>query len=809
MKADDPLDDLSDSALDGEDIDWAEPGAGVDPDVLRGFKDMARIARFSRDLQRSPGPSSSIATPSGPQPWGSLLLLEPLGAGARGEVWRAWDATLQRQVALKFLQTSHPKADGASWSELLAEARALARVRHRGVVTVYGIAEHGGLAGMWMECLEGGTLARELDRSGRMPAQRVAFLGLELCSALEALESAGVVHRDIKPSNIVLEGDGRAVLTDFGLGWRPALDESHAVKSSGTPIFMAPEVLAGGAPSPSSDVYALGVTLWWALAGRVPFESKTLRQLRDEAARGPARRLRELVPDAPEALASAIEWAMSPSDIDRPRSAGALASRLRAATGDLDAHSAGAARSPQVASIAVLPFVNRSASAEDEYFSDGLADELLNVLSKIKGLRVSARASSFRFRGQGTPPADIGRALRVARILDGTVRRIGNRVRISVQLVDVSDGQPLWSETYNRTLEDIFAVQDDIAACVVKELRGTLLGDEAEAVRNVSDEIADAAKGRASVPEAHRLYLIGRHFARRLNRGDMSRGVVYLREAIALDPKFALAWAELGGTLSRAANKNLLPEEGGIEEGRRIVLRALAIEPDLGEAHARLASIQMFHDWNWSEADRSYARALERMPGDVVALTGSGVLAMILGRIEDAIALHSRVVQLDPLSGSAHSNLGLTLLRAGVPQEAETSFRKALELEPERYLTRALLARTLVDLGRGEEALAEAAREPDRGERLYMQAIVHHLLDGRAESDAALHGLIEAFGDSYQFQIAETYALRGEPDQAFAWLERAFERRDAGVSEAQCSINLRSIHGDPRWAQFLQKMGFH
>jgi serine/threonine protein kinase/Tol biopolymer transport system component len=314
----------------GDEVDdWEvlQSSADLDQGTASALKDLERIAAFSRDLQRTGTMPDGAPHESSPAPerWGHLMLLERVGAGAQGEVWRAWDATLQRQVALKFLQTEG--IGRTATSRLVAEARALARVRHPNVVGVYGVAEHDGRAGMWMEWIEGLTLAREIERRGGLPPREVARIGLDLCSALEALEAAGLVHRDVKPANIVLETGGRVALTDFGLGWRPAL-EGVKGSSSGTPLFMAPELLRGGEPSPRTDLYALGVTLWWALAGRPPFTSRKMEEILEEAARGPAQPLREARKGTPEALVNAIEWGMKPQESERPPSAAQLRERL-------------------------------------------------------------------------------------------------------------------------------------------------------------------------------------------------------------------------------------------------------------------------------------------------------------------------------------------------------------------------------------------------------------------------------------------------------------------------------------------------
>ncbi len=345
MSADDPIDKVTGSISDGDPVDWtlAESGDEADRARVEALRDVERIAEVHRVLHRSPAQAVSgredraaSRGPAGTATWGDLTLLELARAGASGEVWRAWDGWLQREVALKFLQVARSSAPGGvSDSALLEEARALARVRHPGVVAVHGIAEHDGRVGMWMEFLEGSTLAAEIERRGALPPREVARLGLELCRALEAVESAGVVHRDIKPANIMLEATGRVVLTDFGLGRRWEFADP-AWRASGTPIFMSPGGLAGEPATPRTDIYALGVTLRWALTGRPPFASRTFEELRVEAKRGPANSLATERPDAPPALIAAIDRAMAPNSEARFAGAAPMASALESVLEEME-----------------------------------------------------------------------------------------------------------------------------------------------------------------------------------------------------------------------------------------------------------------------------------------------------------------------------------------------------------------------------------------------------------------------------------------------------------------------------------------
>ncbi|MDE2359794.1 MAG: TIR domain-containing protein [Betaproteobacteria bacterium] len=462
-----------------------------------------------------------------------------------------------------------------------------------------------------------------------------------------------------------------------------------------------------------------------------------------------------------------------------------------------------------VSSIAVLPFVNRSHDEEDEYFSDGLADELLNVMTKIRGLRVAARSSAFTFKGKGATVAEVGRALNVATVLEGSVRKSGNRMRISVQLVKVADGYHLWSQSYDRTLEDIFAVQDDIAQAVVTELRTTLLGEAADAKidRQVTVQVAAAMKGRATDPEAHRLYLQARHLVDRHTREDTAKAIGYLKQALALDPDFALAWAELGRAYGNEAGSGWAPVAEGHARARKTVARALALEPDLAEAHAQMGFIQMQQDWDWRGAEVSMHRALELAPGDAVMLRGAGMLAMNLGRLDEAIALYHQALAQDPLSAAAYHNLGLALYAADRLAEAEAALGQVLELAPQQPIARALLSLVLLAQGRGEEALAEVLREPEELARLWASAVIHHTAGRREESEAALEALIAKYQVEAACQVAEVYAMRGQADRAVDWLERAYVQRDAGLAEMKPDPLFRSLHTDPRWGTFLRKMG--
>jgi tetratricopeptide (TPR) repeat protein len=376
--------------------------------------------------------------------------------------------------------------------------------------------------------------------------------------------------------------------------------------------------------------------------------------------------------------------------------------------------------------------------------------------------------------------------------------------------VKVSDGYHLWSETYDRTLEDIFAVQDDIAQSVVKELRSTLLGEEANSGANdeVKAEVARAGRGRGLSTEAHRLALQGRHMIERLTRDDVMRGIEYLRECLQLDPDNAVAWTDLSRAHLIAAGHGWESIGEGVAAARKGAERALTIEPDMSEGHAVLGRIRLYFDWDWKGAKASYRRAMELAPGNAAGRHGAGILAQNEGRIEEALDLYRRAVEQDPLSAAAYQRLGMTCLTAGRLADAEAALRKSLELAPQRIVAHSSLAFLLFAQGRLDEAREEAEREREETYRLLALTAICRAQGRLEESNVALRTLVETGSAHAAFQIAEAHAACDDVNAAFEWLERAHAQRDPGLAEIKGSRLLVPLHDDPRWNAFLKKMGF-
>ncbi len=463
-------------------------------------------------------------------------------------------------------------------------------------------------------------------------------------------------------------------------------------------------------------------------------------------------------------------------------------------------------------SIAVLAFANRSASADDEYFSDGLADELLNVLARIKGLRVAARTSAFSFKGKSDDIAAIGQKLNVATVLEGSVRKSGNRVRISVQLVKVDDGFQMWGETYDRTLDDIFAVQDDIAQAVVTELRSTLMVEkprQADEIKVIA-EIARAANDRSENSEAQRLFLQGRYLLGRKSEAELMRSIDYFKQAVALDPHFALAWAWLAQAYCDAGGWGTEPLHEAYANANAAASQALALAPDLVQAHTAMASFQIGYQWDWASATATIQRALQLAPYNAEVLTVATKLQFCLGRLVEAEAYGLRAVAVDPLNAGSYRMLAMVCWAADKFDDAVLHMRHSLALAPEAVASRHVMSNILVAQGHFDEALTEAMLEKTEWARLTSLTSIHWAMNtetSRAESDNALAQLVDKHGGHSAIQIAASYAMRGDADAAFMWLERAYAQRDGGTVYIKVVSFYHPVKGDARFLSFLQKMG--
>ena len=446
-----------------------------------------------------------------------------------------------------------------------------------------------------------------------------------------------------------------------------------------------------------------------------------------------------------------------------------------------------------VASIAVLPFVNMSGDADNEYFSDGLSEELLNLLAKIPEMRVAARTSSFSFKDRPEiKVAEIARELNVAHVLEGSVRRSGDQIRITAQLIDAETGFHLWSETYDRELENIFATQDEIAANVTDALKVTLLGS----VPNV----------RETDPRAYELFLEGQYVGHRSDLDALRRSIDLYEQALAIDPLYAPAWAELANNYFWFASYGGMPVEEGRSKAYAAVDAALKIDPRNAKAIFTRGTIKTSFDFQIVDGRRDYARAVELAPGNSDILHGVGIGLYISGRYEDALLQINAVLELDPLQPRLVNFKGQTMWSLGRYDDALEAFNKVLKMSPEYPGGHRRIAGVLLRKGEYQEGLETAQKELDEGYRLTAVAEAHSKLGNSAASDAALQELIEKHSEHMAAQIAEVYGYQRKSDETFMWLERAYESKDPGVVSILGSREHRFLHDDPRWLPFLEKI---
>ncbi len=772
-------------------------------------------------------------------------IVEKLGAGGMGEVYLAEDKKLGRRVALKVLPPEMA-TDRERLERFRREARIVATLNHPNIVTIFAVEEAEGMHFLTMELVEGETL-NGLIHPGGLEKEPFLEVAEQLVAALVAAHKQGVVHRDLKPANIMIGADGRTKILDFGLAQlrleapsqvdMTASTELMATQEGrvlGTFAYMSPEQARGEELDARTDLFSLGVILYELATGPRPFPGESPAEVMAgllESEPTPSSKINSRVSQELERIILKCLKKERDRRYQSARELGAdldglkgRSSRRRMGLVTVLAASVAAlivavqiGRSPRVesaptverptaaapetapTSVAVLPFADVSPEKDQEYFTDGLTEELLNVLGRVEGLRVAARTSSFSFKGKTPEIAEVGAKLNVSTILEGSVRKAGNRVRITIQLVNVEDGFHLWSQNYDRQLDDIFAVQDDIARSVAEALKGELgLGGETA-----------LASGGTNI-EAYNAYLQGRYFSARFTEENLKRALSYYEEALTLDANYAPAWTGTADAYFKlAASLGGVPYDEGIAMARRAVERALELDEGLAEAHAVLGAIRRAYDWDWAGAEASFKRALALEPNNAAVLLEASALASTVGHFDEALALGRRAIELDPLNPMAYQSLVVPALSAGLLDESTAALEKALVLAPERAVAHMMLGLVYLRQSRPEEALREMQRETNLGFQLTGLSMAHHALGHAQEADTTLDALIEGFGDAASaYQIAEVYAYRGEADLAFEWLERAYQQRDAGLGRLlKGDPFLVSLEDDPRHAALLEKMG--
>ncbi len=746
---------------------------------------------------------------------GPYEIVAPLGAGGMGEVWRARDSRLGREVALKVVPAALA-SDPDRLARFEREARTVAALNHPNIVTLFSVEEASGVRFLTMELVEGVTID-SLITPGGLPWDRVLAIAIPLADALVAAHAKGVVHRDLKPANVMLSDEGRVKVLDFGLarstvaeaGPGSALDAtmtsplSTAGQVLGTVPYMAPEQVRGEVVDARTDLFAFGVLLYELASGIRPFTGASNADVGSAILRDTPAALSKVRPDTPRSMSLLVVRCLEKDRVQRFQAAADVRAELELVrlSGPPDGTSMpatpvsdSAAEGP---SIAVLPFVNMSRDEENEYFSDGLSEELLNVLAGVRGLRVAARTSSFYFKGKSPTIAEVGGALNVSTVLEGSVRKSGNRVRITAQLIKVSDGYHLWSQTYDRTLEDIFAVQDEVARAVVAALPGEMLGS--------GSGIANFKGTRNSA--AYDAYLEGRFFWNKRTEADMRKAIAFFEQAIALDPEFAEAYVGLADAYHTMPYYSLTQTGEVYPLARVAVDRALALKPGLGAAHSTLGYALMIN-WQWAESDVAFRRALELDPDDATAHKWYTDLLLMLGRSNAALREIRRAIELDPLSASIWTILGEWYWFEGQHDQAMSHYRKALELQPTLPLALELAARLCWQRDDMEQYLALRARLEAISTRVSVPTAEVREAYARGGREAVLRAqLAGPVARLLPSDRALWHAELGDMDAAFRDLDEAYEQREIRLPYAMYFADFARVWKDPRFAALKKRMG--
>ncbi len=737
----------------------------------------------------------------------SYEILEKLGEGGMGVVFRARDTRLNRVVALKFLPPRLVATDLQA-ARFEQEARAIAALSHPHIATLHDIREDGGERFLVLEFLAGGTLKSKLravrQAGQRLPLRDVIRYAAELAEALGHAHRRGIVHRDVKSENVMFTAEGVLKLTDFGLAkLSGSADLTQTGYTVGTAAYMSPEQAQGANVDHRSDVFSCGIVLFEMATGELPFRGGNGVATLFEIVHSPAPALGPLRPDAPVRLGEIVARALEKNRDLRYASAEDLAADLRQLLRELESDASpsrsGTRRAP--VAVAVLPFANLPADPENEYFSDGLTEDLISALSQIEGLRVVARTSAFQFKGKARDIREVGRLLNAGFTVEGSVRRAGHKVRITAQLVNAADGFQLWSERYDRELRDVFAIQDEICAAIVQALRVRLLGgEERPLVRKYTDNL-----------EAYQHLLKGRYYWNKWTEEGFRRGMEHYSKAISADPAYAPAYAGLSDCFCLLGFWGLAPAHDVMPQAKALALKAVELDGNLADAHASLGSVLTLYDWDWTAGERAFRRALELNPGHAQARLIYGIAHLTpLGRWDEGIAQVRRAAELDPLSLVTNTYLGSALWIAGRSEEAIRQYRRTLDLdrtfgEAWRCLGWACLP------GRVDEAIEAFERARELSSTPFVLADLGYALALAGRTREA-QGLLQELQDLSRtaavspYALAQLHAALGDRDACFACLEQAYAQRSSWLMWVKCGPWLRALAPDPRLDDLVRRV---
>ena len=740
-----------------------------------------------------------------PTTLGRYTLRSRLGAGGMGEVWRAHDANLDREVAIKLLNPG-ALADQTSRDRFRREAHVLSRLSHPGVATIYDFDSQAGVDFLVMELVSGGSL-ESLIAAGALSVPDITRIGAQIADALHDAHARGFLHRDLKPGNIVLTDSGQPKILDFGLalllgGAKASGKITQTGMIVGSLPYMAPEQLLGEADGVGTDIYALGIILFEMAAGRRPFIKERSEALMFEIFNNAAPPLRALRGDLPADLEALVADCLGKEAALRPGSAAAVAESLRAVGSGTRSVVAAAPARAVIRSIAVLPLRNVSRDPAQEYFADGMTEAIISDLAQINALRVISYTSSIKYKATEKSLPEIARELNVDAVLEGSALLLGDRVRVSVQLVSARDDTTLWADRYDRSLENVLGLLNELAETVVREI----------AVQLTPAEATQLAKRAVVNPEAHLEFLRSRHSALQGSKDALDVAVKHARRALEIDPDFALAWSALADCQILRAVRGMAPPAETGAEAHAAATRALELDPTLGDAHASLGMIAA-HTGDPAGGIRLFTKAIELNPGLPIA---HNVLARCYSAFErhaDSLAAANKSVQLDPLSTLIRTATGDAYYFAREYEKSVFHYRMAIELDPRFDGAHTDLARALEALGRFTEARAsyEEGLRHSGGVASASFGLAHleAAAGNTSEARRILAELIAARGTHVvsAWGIGALHASLGDVDEAFRWLEIAIAEKASGLILLRVHPRLDPIRKDQRYWPMVERVG--
>ena len=782
---------------------------------------------------------------------GRYQVIEELGHGGMGRVYKVFDTDIKEKIALKLL---HPEValDRETVERFSNELKFARKIGHRNVCRMFDLGKTEGTTFITMEFVAGEDLKKLIRKTGQLGAGRAVSIAKQVCEGLMEAHHLGVVHRDLKPQNIMVDEDGNARIMDFGIARSLKVKGiTGAGVMIGTPEYMSPEQVEGKEADKRSDIYSLGIILYEMLTGRVPFEGDTPFTIgvkhKSEIPRDP----RELNTQIPQDLGRLVLKCLEKDKVNRYQSAVELHADLeRVEQGLPTTDRVAPARKPFTSkeitikfglkkllfpglviaalviaagiilwrvlprkeavpakssppSVAVLPFVDDSPEKSHAYLCEGIPNTLINALNTIQNLRVPARTSAFSFVGKGLDIQGIGQKLNVENVLEGSIQVVGNNLRVTASLIKVKDGYQLWNETYDRKLEDVFAIQDEIAQAIVKALKVRLLGEqEKRLVKRYTDNM-----------EAYKVYLEGLYYWNKRTGKDLNKAIELFNQAIAKDPNYALAYVGLADSYSLltlyadARPKDVFPQ------AKAAAAKALELNESLAEAHNSLAYVYERYDWNWKAAEAEFKRALEFNPNYATARFWYGEFLMYSGRFEESFREMKRALELDPVSLITNASLAWEYLVAQQPDQALVQIQKTLEMDPNFAYGRSILGLTYLTKKNYPEAIDEHKKARALSGDSVMAAAALGMAYATVGKLDEAKGILEELTARSQKQyispywLAGLYGAMGDTDKAFELVNKAYEERSDWLVNLKLGPILGPYKRDPRYKAVLKKMG--